>query len=333
MLLRLKCNLGVAVLAPYYSFSSDPCLIGTGLMSLCSSFEDKDFLKKHLQLFKKNKSVPAKDVKQLNNQNKFKRGKATASSNNSNSFASIATKTKPLSVSPTKREDDPSCKTRQSRRPLDFNQAEKIPNTAYLPGEKCNDSEQTTSLSLQTEDTTSIKRRLVQENDELKKKVARLENEKEEERKILIMDKSRNLKNNSIHLKKFTNKKYDGPDCFPSSAVSTQYSSSPLANPTKQLDKFYGDILIDPDALKNAVAYGSTPSTDHNLNLMINTILDAFFKQSELAAFSLTGKPCPNMKSSKAKPKNPQQIMQALKVRNEKKISKPRESNTRCLNS
>lgn len=125
-----------------------------------------------------------------------------------------------MSVSTTKREDDPSCKTRQSRRKLDFNQAEKIPNTADLLGEKCNNREQTTSLLLEKEDTTSIKRWLVQvtmqlmcvkthilnfffvyvsnENDELKKKVGRLENEKEEERKFLMYI-SRNLKNKSIH--------------------------------------------------------------------------------------------------------------------------------------
>lgn len=116
---------------------------------------DKDFHKKQLQLFKK-KSVPAKDVQQLNNQNKFKRRKATASSNNS--LTSISIKTKPLSVSTTKREDDPSCKTRQSRRKLDFNQAEKITNTADLLGEKCNNREPTTSLLLEKEGTTSIKR-------------------------------------------------------------------------------------------------------------------------------------------------------------------------------
>lgn len=71
--------------------------------------------------------------------------------------------------------------------------------------------------------------------------------------------------------------------------------------------------MIDRDALKNAVAYGSTANTDHNFNLMINTILDAFFKQSELASFSLSGKPCPNMKGSVAKAKIPPNIMQALK--------------------
>lgn len=98
----------------------------------------------------------------------------------------------------------------------------------------------------------------------------------------------------------------------PASAVSTP-CSPPHATPSKRLVKLDGDVFIDRDALKNAVAYGSTANTDHNLNLMINTILDAFFTQSQLAGYSLSGKPCPNMKGSKPKPKIPSNIIQALK--------------------
>ncbi len=71
--------------------------------------------------------------------------------------------------------------------------------------------------------------------------------------------------------------------------------------------------MIDSNALKNAIAYGSTGNTDHNLNLMINTILEALLKPNELANFSLSGRPCPNMQGSTAKPKFPGEIMTALK--------------------
>lgn len=86
-----------------------------------------------------------------------------------------------MSLNQTAREDDDHTKKTRSRRHLDFYQAE---NAACIGGKE-NDEDQTTSTSLEKDDSARIKRRLEQENDELKKKVARLENEKEEERKIL----------------------------------------------------------------------------------------------------------------------------------------------------
>ncbi|KAI9554956.1 hypothetical protein GHT06_020239 [Daphnia sinensis] len=318
--------------------------------------EDKDFLKKNLLQLKK-KSL-SKDVTQhSNNASKGKRSTTSKPNTTTSSSAAIATKSKPLSLNQTAREDDDHTKKTRSRRHLDFYQAE----SAACIGGKENDEDQTSSTSLEKDDSARIKRRLEQENDELKKKVARLENEKEEERKILngqITELEIQLNTLEDVCKEKTNEVSGLNDTLekmhsdqllptvliqhitglidvikadsekrqaelsrlqsmklttvPASAVSTP-CSSPHATPSKRLVKLYGDVFIDRDALKNAVAYGSTANTDHNLNLMINTILDAFFTQSQLAGYSLSGKACPNMKGSKPKPKIPSNIIQALK--------------------
>ena len=70
--------------------------------------------------------------------------------------------------------------------------------------------------------------------------------------------------------------------------------------------------MVEANALKNAIAYGSTSKTEHSLNLMINALLESLFTPTELANFSLSGRPCPNMKGSAPKPKFPSEIMTAL---------------------
>ncbi|KZR97512.1 Uncharacterized protein APZ42_007570, partial [Daphnia magna] len=128
--------------------------------------EDKDFLRKNLNQFKKT-TVPTNVQHQANKVKRTKGNTATPP---------IATKTRAVSVKG--REGDLK-KSRQSRRQIDFNNAENMcSSTAATMGEL--EGEQSANpSSLQTEDDVSVKRRLQQENDDLKWKVAGLEKEKE----------------------------------------------------------------------------------------------------------------------------------------------------------
>ncbi|KZS20277.1 Uncharacterized protein APZ42_013073 [Daphnia magna] len=134
--------------------------------------EDKNFLRKNLNRFKKT-TGPTNVQHQAN---KVKRTKGNTTT------PPIATKTRAVSVKG--REGDPK-KSRQIRRQIYFNNAENMSSsTAATMGDL--ESEQSANpSSLQTEDDVSVKHRLQQENDDLKRKVARLEKEKEGEKYIV----------------------------------------------------------------------------------------------------------------------------------------------------
>ena len=51
----------------------------------------------------------------------------------------------------------------------------------------------------------------------------------------------------------------------------------------------------------------------HNINLLINTLLEALLTTNELAISYLSGSPCPNMQGSTANPKLSFDITKALK--------------------
>ena len=70
--------------------------------------------------------------------------------------------------------------------------------------------------------------------------------------------------------------------------------------------------MIEADAMKNAISYGCNANSDHNLHAMVNALLDAFWKPSELTEFSLSGRACPSIKGSKPKGKFPQDMLRAI---------------------
>jgi len=78
--------------------------------------------------------------------------------------------------------------------------------------------------------------------------------------------------------------------------------------------EFYGKVTISPSILKTAVIKARMKEKDpsRRLNATVAILLSSWFSYAELANLSLSGKGCPSIADSVAKPKFPEVILEAI---------------------
>lgn len=73
-----------------------------------------------------------------------------------------------------------------------------------------------------------------------------------------------------------------------------------------------GDILIEYNALRDAVSYGREGNSKDNLNAMVGALINYFIPPLEQAGYSLTGRPCRSIPNSKPKKAFPVHLLDAI---------------------
>lgn len=73
-----------------------------------------------------------------------------------------------------------------------------------------------------------------------------------------------------------------------------------------------GEIQIEYNALRNAIAFGRDSNNKESLNAMVGTIIDFYMKFDEQAMYSLSGRACRSIPNCKPKKPFPQGLVDAL---------------------
>ena len=73
-----------------------------------------------------------------------------------------------------------------------------------------------------------------------------------------------------------------------------------------------GEIQIEYNALRNAIAFGRDGNNKESLNAMVGAIIDFYMKFDEQAMYSLSGRACRSIPNCKPKKVVPQELVNAL---------------------
>ncbi|XP_046638790.1 uncharacterized protein LOC124318930 [Daphnia pulicaria] len=89
-------------------------------------------------------------------------------------------------------------------------------------------------------------------------------------------------------------------------------AASPSQSAAKRMVPFDGDIMIEYNALRDAICYGREGQSKDSLNAMVGTLIDYFILPQEQAEYSLSGRACRSIPNSKPKKPFPVSTIDAM---------------------
>ncbi|EFX70104.1 hypothetical protein DAPPUDRAFT_113040 [Daphnia pulex] len=162
------------------------------------------------------------------------------------------------------------------------------------------------STNRQLEDTiTRLKRDLKKkedENDELTDTLEVLRSWYEEPREL-----AQQMKDILLHLTDAVSNLNRRPEALPPTPAA-----SPSQSAAKRMVPFDGDIMIEYNALRDAICYGREGQSKDSLNAMVGTLIDYFILPQEQAEYSLSGRACRSIPNSKPKKQFPVSTIDAM---------------------